>query len=128
MSVSTSHGARRAFGFCPNPSLRRRHAAFPRRKKKRRRDRYEAKRRLSCCALTTGYSVGGRSMHDLVPVALALAIGVAVVVWGSIAKRPWGINFQRNACTQCGTFLPQFRIPKNTRQATEGGSICPKCG
>ena len=31
-------------------------------------------------------------------------------------------------CPNCGTKLPIFRKPKNSKQALYGGGICPNCG
>jgi hypothetical protein len=66
-------------------------------------------------------------------VLLGLLVGVPLAVWalvkGTKRKSRMGINLSPpTACPQCGTRLPQARIPKNVRQAMWGGWTCQSCG
>jgi hypothetical protein len=66
-------------------------------------------------------------------VLLGLVAGVPLAVWaivkGTKQKSGVGINLSPpTACPQCGTSLPQVRVPKNIRQAMWGGWTCESCG
>jgi hypothetical protein len=54
--------------------------------------------------------------------ALLPAIAAVVVVLA------WGLFRSRIRCPNCGTRLPMFRIPADTREAAWGGVTCRKCG
>ena len=51
-----------------------------------------------------------------------------LVVYGTIAKTRWGINFRRLSCPDCGAQMPLVRTPASGSQAVWGGVTCPKCG
>jgi hypothetical protein len=61
-------------------------------------------------------------------IAVVLAILVALVIYGTIAKNKWGINLRPVSCPNCGTPVPRTRTPNSSRQALWGGYACPKCG
>jgi hypothetical protein len=55
-------------------------------------------------------------------------IGFIVVVYGTVRKNKWGINFQRPVCPHCGVSAPLIRKPRTVQQALWGGWTCPSCG
>lgn len=55
-------------------------------------------------------------------------IGVGVVVFGTIQKKRFGINFARTNCPQCAASLPMIRRPLTVEQSTWGGWTCRNCG
>ena len=57
-----------------------------------------------------------------------LSAGMALVLYGTITKTRWGINFDPLSCPRCNTPLPRLRDPQSTRQALWGGGTCAKCG
>jgi len=57
-----------------------------------------------------------------------LAVGMVLVIYGSIAKNRWGINLNEVFCPRCKTALPQVRKPQSFRQSLWGGCTCPNCG
>jgi hypothetical protein len=57
-----------------------------------------------------------------------LTLGLMTVVYGTIRKNKWGINFDSVACPCCGTVPPKLRKPKTVRQALWGGWTCARCG
>jgi hypothetical protein len=57
-----------------------------------------------------------------------LGIGMALVIYGTIAKNRWGINLDAVSCPRCNTQLPKIRQPQNFRQNLWGGGTCPECG
>ena len=57
-----------------------------------------------------------------------IGIGMALVVYGTIAKNRWGINLDPVSCPRCNTQLPQIRQPQDLRQRMWGGGTCPSCG
>lgn len=57
-----------------------------------------------------------------------LAIGMVLVVYGTVAKNKWGINLSPVSCPRCKASLPQVRRPTSLRQAMWGGYVCPACG
>jgi hypothetical protein len=61
-------------------------------------------------------------------VIIALGIVIGLVIYGTIAKNRWGINFQAVVCPKCGTQMPRVRAPTSAGEAMWGGFTCPKCG
>ena len=60
---------------------------------------------------------------------LALCMGMVAVVYGSVAKTNWGINFSPpKSCPKCNEKLAQVRMPKGSEEAMWGGFTCSKCG
>lgn len=57
-----------------------------------------------------------------------LAIGIILVIYGTIVKNKWGINTDSVLCARCKTPLPQSRKPQNLQEALWGGWTCPACG
>ncbi len=57
-----------------------------------------------------------------------IAVGMALVVYGTIAKNRWGINLAEVSCPRCNKLLPRLRRPQSRKQALWGGSTCPNCG
>jgi hypothetical protein len=64
---------------------------------------------------------------SLIVVAL-FVLGGALVIYGTVAKTRWGINFRRLTCPNCGAQMPVVRVPASGSQAMWGGVTCPKCG
>ena len=56
------------------------------------------------------------------------AIGMALVVYDTVAKNRWGINLDDVSCPRCNTVLPKVRKPRSRQQAMWGGYTCPTCG
>jgi hypothetical protein len=64
--------------------------------------------------------------QPLAPVAI---VGLALVVYGSIAKTRWGINFRPpKACPRCGEAIARVRRPRSMQQVMRGGWTCSSCG
>ena len=61
-------------------------------------------------------------------VFLVLAVVVGGLIYGSIRKTNWGINFSRVSCPKCGTRAPVFRKPTSGSKAMWGGYTCSNCG
>jgi predicted RNA-binding Zn-ribbon protein involved in translation (DUF1610 family) len=57
-----------------------------------------------------------------------LAVGMVLVVYGTIVKNRWGVNLAAVSCPSCGTPLARVRKPQSLRQAMWGGYTCPACG
>ena len=57
----------------------------------------------------------------------ALFIGLALIVYGSLAKNDWGVNFDPVKCPRCSISLDYTRAQKSRKQALWGGYTCPKC-
>jgi hypothetical protein len=57
-----------------------------------------------------------------------LAVGGAVVIYGTLAKNRWGINAGDVSCPRCSKPLPKVRQPQSLRQEMWGGWTCPSCG
>jgi hypothetical protein len=56
-------------------------------------------------------------------------IGVLLVIFGTIFKTRWGINFRWSGeCPACHNHRNMVRIPRNLRQALWGGGTCTHCG
>lgn len=67
-------------------------------------------------------------MTALVVIFGVLAVGMALVVYGTFARNRWGINLEAVSCPRCNTPLPKVREPRSLRQALWGGYTCPNCG
>jgi hypothetical protein len=57
-----------------------------------------------------------------------LAMGGAVVIYGTLVKNRWGINAGNIACQRCHTSLPKVRQPQSLREELWGGCTCTTCG
>jgi hypothetical protein len=67
-------------------------------------------------------------MISFVLVVGLAAIGMVLVVYGTIAENKWGINLSAVSCPCCKAFLQQVRKPASLRQAMWGGCTCSACG
>jgi hypothetical protein len=65
---------------------------------------------------------------SFIVVVVLVAIGLILVIYGTVAKNNWGVNLTPVSCPCCKAPLPQVRTPKSFRQAMWGGYICPACG
>jgi ribosomal protein S27AE len=61
-------------------------------------------------------------------VAALFVLSACLVIYGTIAKNRWGVNFRRLSCPNCGAQMPRVRTPASGSQAMWGGVTCPKCG
>ncbi len=60
--------------------------------------------------------------------AVALVIGLVLVVHGTITKTKWGINLSPpKNCPTCNEKLPMARPPKGSQEALWGGWSCQAC-
>jgi len=57
-----------------------------------------------------------------------LAIGCALVVFGTFRKNRWGVNTAQLTCPNCGNHLSHVRAPKSMDQILWGGATCSRCG
>ncbi|MGH9714689.1 MAG: hypothetical protein ACRD5M_15450 [Candidatus Acidiferrales bacterium] len=57
-----------------------------------------------------------------------LGLGMLLVLFGTVAKNKWGINFEAVSCPRCGIKLPRMRKPGSARQVLWGGYTCSGCG
>lgn len=62
-----------------------------------------------------------------VAILVGLAIGLVLVIHGTIVKNRWGINLRRVECPNCGTVMGRVRVPTSGEQAMWGGYTCPTC-
>jgi len=54
---------------------------------------------------------------------------LVLVVYGTLARNRWGINFEPARCSVCGNAaFSAIRRPASLRQALWGGKTCPICG
>ena len=68
-------------------------------------------------------------MGIITAIVFALAaIGLALIVYGTIRKTGFGINFSSVSCPRCKNPLPMLRKPRTPEQAKWGGWTCYKCG
>jgi hypothetical protein len=58
---------------------------------------------------------------------VALAVGLVLVIHGTIVKNRWGVNLRRVECPDCGTVMGRVRVPTSVAQAIWGGYTCPAC-
>jgi hypothetical protein len=49
-------------------------------------------------------------MAVLIVICAVLAVGLALVIHGTLVKNRWGINFDSVSCPRCSTVLPQSAI------------------
>jgi hypothetical protein len=61
-------------------------------------------------------------------IAALLVVGGGLVIYGTIVKNRWGVNFRRLSCPNCGAQMPQVRAPNSRSQFLWGGVTCPQCG
>lgn len=54
-------------------------------------------------------------------------VGMAFVVYGTVVKNKWGINFDTVSCPHCRRQVPHMRKPNSLQQHLWGGYTCP-CG
>ncbi len=64
----------------------------------------------------------------VVVVAALLLIGLMLVIYGTVVRNRWGINFQAVDCPRCHAPVPGVRQPKSRREMLFGGGTCDKCG
>jgi predicted RNA-binding Zn-ribbon protein involved in translation (DUF1610 family) len=57
----------------------------------------------------------------------AFGLWLVLIVYGTIVKNNWGINFHRVACPDCGVEMSRVRMPNSGKQAMWGGYTCPNC-
>ena len=67
-------------------------------------------------------------MIGLIVICGALAVGLVLVIHGTLAKNKWGINLDSVSCPHCNTLLPVMRMPRSLQQAKWGGWTCRTCG
>ena len=57
-----------------------------------------------------------------------LVVGVILVIYGTIVRNRWGINFNAIQCARCGTPSREgVRWPKSFHQLMWGGWTCRVC-
>lgn len=61
-------------------------------------------------------------------IAVAIAILLCLIVYGTVVKNKWGINFRPVSCPNCGSGMPRVRAPASGTEALWGGHTCAKCG
>ena len=61
-------------------------------------------------------------------VATGMLIGLVLLVYGTIKRNRWGVNFEQVNCPRCQTPVPRVRKPKSRREMLWGGATCGKCG
>ncbi len=59
---------------------------------------------------------------------LALLVGLAALVLGTIFKTRFGINLAGAECAECGRKAPAVRAPTDAYETMWGGWTCEKCG
>jgi hypothetical protein len=68
-------------------------------------------------------------MTEALVVGVVLMVGLALIIYGSIAKTKWGINFSPpKNCPKCNEKLQMVRAPKGSEEALWGGFTCQGCG
>jgi predicted RNA-binding Zn-ribbon protein involved in translation (DUF1610 family) len=67
-------------------------------------------------------------MAGLIVTCGVLALGLALVIHGTLIKNRWGINLKSVSCPRCNAVLPQVRKPRSRQQSMWGGWTCPNCG
>jgi prepilin signal peptidase PulO-like enzyme (type II secretory pathway) len=58
---------------------------------------------------------------------VGLAVGIVLVIYGTIAKNGWGVNLRRVECPSCGVVMGPVRMPNSREQALWGGYTCAAC-
>ena len=66
-----------------------------------------------------------RILTVLLPI---LAVGLVLVIYGTVRKNTWGVNLKPVNCPRCNLPMPQRRKPKSVSQAMWGGWTCEQCG
>jgi hypothetical protein len=56
-----------------------------------------------------------------------IAVGVVLVIYGTVVKNRWGINVRRVQCPNCEQVMGRVRMPTSGREAIWGGYTCPTC-
>jgi hypothetical protein len=56
-----------------------------------------------------------------------IAVGVVLVIYGTVVKNRWGINVRRVQCPNCAAVMGRVRMPASGREAIWGGYTCPTC-
>ena len=69
----------------------------------------------------------GAETYIAVAFLVGLAVGLLLVIYGTIVKNRWGINLRRVECPDCRTVMGLVRMPTSSRQAMWGGYTCPRC-
>ena len=67
-------------------------------------------------------------MITLIAVFGLLGSGMALVIYGTVAKNRWGINVNPVLCPRCHASLSRLRKPQALGQTMWGGGTCPACG
>ena len=70
--------------------------------------------------------MGAETYFGLVILA-GVAVGVMLVIHGTIVKNRWGVNLRRVQCPTCATVMGRVRMPTSGQQAMRGGYTCPTC-
>ena len=66
---------------------------------------------------------------DLLFIAvIAVALGVGLILLGTMRRNRFGINAGAVACPSCGAEQPVLRKPASLQQALWGGWTCRSCG
>jgi hypothetical protein len=60
-------------------------------------------------------------------VLVVLAVGLVLVVHGTVVENRWGVNLRRVECPNCQAVMGRVRMPSSGRQAAWGGYTCPAC-
>jgi len=68
------------------------------------------------------------SDRTLAVILLLLAVGLILVIYGTLRKNGMGINFEQVNCPRCKQPMPQVREPESIFQALWGGGRCQHCG
>ena len=61
-------------------------------------------------------------------ILIAIGVGTASVIIGTVHKTRTGINIHRVKCPRCGKTMPIIRRPATERQRLYGGWTCDQCG
>jgi hypothetical protein len=67
-------------------------------------------------------------MTVLIVIFAVLAVGLALVIYGTLVKNKWGVNLDSVSCPRCNTVPPKLREPRSRQQSMWGGWTCPSCG
>jgi hypothetical protein len=116
-------------GFCPpsrNETLSGETVPVPRLPVTRLTGRLRRARRICACILRRW--AGRCWMAGLILICAVLAVGLALVIHGTLVKNRLGINLDSVSCPRCNTVLPQVRKPRSLQQSMWGGCTCPNCG
>jgi hypothetical protein len=73
--------------------------------------------------------VPDRVMNAVFIITMSIVVFAALlVIYGTITKNRWGINFEPVNCPRCGHPMPKVRKPTSHTQALWGGGTCGSCG